>query len=58
MIQLPFPESLPPGFISMPLNWFQFAMPYIVGIEVALLSLPRKWQREIIQILFSIRWSG
>jgi hypothetical protein len=55
MIQLPIPPY-PPGFIPMPLDWFQFAMLYVAGIEVVLLSLPRKWQREIIQILFC-RWN-
>jgi hypothetical protein len=45
----------PPGFIPPPFDWFQFAMLYIVGIEVVLLSRPRKWQREIIQILFWTR---
>jgi hypothetical protein len=58
MIQIPSPGPLPPGFIPMPLDWFQFAMLYIAGVEVVLLSLPRKWQREIIQILFWTHWNG
>jgi hypothetical protein len=58
MIQLPFlTPPLPPGFTPMPLDWFQFAMLYIAGIEAVLLSLPREWQREIIQILFWTRWN-
>ena len=59
MIQLPFlTPPLPPGFIPMPLDWFQFAMLYIAGVEAVLLSLPHEWQREIIQILFWIRRNG
>jgi hypothetical protein len=57
MIQLPVPPY-PPGFIPPAFDWFQFAMLYIAGIEFVLLSLPRKWQREIIQILFWTRWNG
>jgi hypothetical protein len=58
MIQIPSPGPLPPGFIPPPLDWFQFAILYLAGVEVVLLSLPRKWQREIIQILFWTRWNG
>jgi len=47
----------PPDFVPLPFNWFDFAMLYIAGIEIVLLSLPQKWQREIIEILFWIRWS-
>jgi hypothetical protein len=46
---------LPPGFIPPSLDWFQFAMLYLAGMELLLLSLPREWQREIIQILFWTR---
>jgi hypothetical protein len=53
MIQIPFPEPLP-RFIPPPLDWFQFAMLYIVGIEVVLLSLPRKWSHRIMDVLFPI----
>jgi len=55
MLQFPFPY--PPGFTPPPFNWFDFTMLYIAGVEVVLLSLPRDWQREIIQILFC-RWNG
>jgi hypothetical protein len=54
MTQLPVPPY-PPRFIPPPFDWFQFTILYIAGIEVVLLSLARKWQREIIQILFWIR---
>jgi hypothetical protein len=35
------PSGLPPGLIPQPLDWFQYAMLYIEGIEVVLLPPPR-----------------
>jgi hypothetical protein len=49
---------LPPGFIPLLLDWFQFAMFYIVGIGVVLLSLPHEWQLEVLRILFGTRWNS
>ena len=51
MIQLPVPPS-PSGFVPLSFDWVQFVMFYIVGIEVVLLLLPKKWSRQILTVLF------
>ena len=33
----------PPDFVPPPLDWFQFAMLYIVFVELILLALPKTW---------------
>jgi hypothetical protein len=53
MIQIPFAEPpLPPGFIPPPLDWFQFAMLYVVGLELVLLAMPNRWRDKIIEVAF------
>jgi hypothetical protein len=56
MIQIPFAEPpLPPGFIPQPLDWFQFALLYVVGLELVLLAMPSRWLDEIIEVAFCLR---
>ena len=50
MMQIPFPESLPPGFPPMPFDWFQFAMLYLACLEAVLLAMPSKWRGKIIEV--------
>jgi hypothetical protein len=53
MIQIPFAEPpLPHGFIPPPLDWFQFAMIYVVGLELVLLAMPNRWRDKIIEVAF------
>jgi len=48
MIQGP----IPPDFVPPPLDWFQFALLYISFVELAVLSLPQRWQDHILRVLF------
>jgi hypothetical protein len=55
MIQIPFAETpLPPGFIPPPLDWFQFAMIYVVGLELVLLAMPNRWRDKVIEVAFCL----
>lgn len=53
MIQLPIPPY-PPGFEPPPFNWFDFVMLYVAALELVLLSLPVRWQRIILRVLFCV----
>ena len=46
---------LPPDFVQLPLDWFQFTMLYFAMLELVVLSLPIRWQRTIIDTLFCVR---
>jgi hypothetical protein len=54
MIQLPFQGPLPPGFVTQPLDWFQFAMLYLAFVELVLLALSGKWRDRVIAIAFHL----
>jgi hypothetical protein len=54
MIQIPSPGPLPPGFIPLPLDWFQFAMLYVAGLELVLLAMPGRWRDKIIDAAFCL----
>jgi hypothetical protein len=56
MIQIPFAEPpRPPGFIPPPLDWFQFAMLYVMGLELVLLAMASKWRDKVIEGAFCLR---
>ncbi len=43
------------GFIPPPLDWFQFAMLYVVGLELVLLAMTSRWLDKIIEVAFWLR---
>jgi hypothetical protein len=53
MIQIPFLEP-PPGFIPLPLDWFQFALLYLACLELVVLAMPRRWQDRVIEVAFCL----
>ena len=55
MMQIPFPESLPPGFLPMPFDWFQFALLYLACLEAVLLAMPSRWRDKLIEVAFCLR---
>jgi hypothetical protein len=54
MKQIPSPESFPPGFIPLLIDWFQFALVYLACLEAVLLAMPSKWRNKVIEIAFRI----
>ena len=56
MIQIPLAEPpFPPGFVEPPMDWFQFSLLYVAALELMVLSLPERWQKQIIRVLFCVR---
>jgi len=55
MMQIPFPEPLPPGFLPMPFDWFQFALLYVAFVELILLTLPQTLRDRFIDTAFCLR---
>jgi len=51
MIQAP----IPPGFVPPPLDWFQFAMLYFALIELVVLMLPERRQRNTFRAAFCLK---
>jgi hypothetical protein len=46
---------LPPDFVPPPLDCFQFALLYLSFVELAVLSLPERWQDQILRVLFCVK---
>jgi hypothetical protein len=51
MIQGP----IPPGFVPLPLDSFQFALLYISLVELFVLVLPCRWRNRTIRVLFPVK---
>ncbi len=53
-MQLPFQPTLPPGFAPPPSGLLDFIMLYVLFVEIALLALPRKIGKRVLETLFPI----
>jgi len=53
MMQGPIPRD----FVQPPLDCFQFALVYISFVELVVLSLPERWQDQILRALFCAKRS-